>query len=105
MVTKQALRPVALEEPSRMIFNRVKTAIQSVVPPGSTRKITADATLTELEIDSLRVVELTLALERELDQPVFLHDWIMRVNHPRELTVGSLTEFLADTIEVEERTT
>jgi hypothetical protein len=42
------------------------------------------------------VVELTVLLEKELGRPVFLQEWIARVNDPGELTVQSLARFLAD---------
>jgi acyl carrier protein len=77
---------------------KVKEAIRSVAKRVPAKRIRPEATLIECEIDSLRVVELTIALERTLGAPVFLHDWISRVNHPRELTVGSLIDYLAATI-------
>lgn len=77
------------------LFAKVKEAIRAVVPEISPKRIVPEATLVELEINSLRVVELTLALERVLGSPVFLHDWISRAHHPRDLTVGSLADYLA----------
>jgi acyl carrier protein len=67
------------------------------VPAIPAERITPDAALIDLEIDSLRVIELTLALETLLEQPVFLPDWIGGVEHPRELTVGSLARYIEQT--------
>src|SRR5207248_1247886 len=97
--TKVASKRAPLDR--RTLEGRVKDAIRSVgnVPA---KRVKPEATLIECEIDSLRVVELTLALERALDAPVFLHDWISRANHPKELTVGSLTDYLAAMLAAED---
>ena len=59
--------------------------------------ITPDASiLADLGLDSLKVVELTMLLEKQLGRPVFLPEWIASVDDPADLTVGSLARFLAD---------
>jgi acyl carrier protein len=95
----RAARSPALDR--RSLDEKVKGAIR-IVAGIPAKRIKPSSTLIECEIDSLRVVELTLALERSLGAPVFLHDWISRANHPRELTVGSLTDYLALTFGVED---
>ena len=59
--------------------------------------VTAEARLvSDLGLDSLKVVELTMLLEKLLGRPVFLPEWIASVEDPAELTVASLARFLAD---------
>jgi acyl carrier protein len=78
------------------LFPAVKKALQALVPPELRKKITPSASiLADLGMDSLKVVELTVLLEKELGRSVFLPEWIASVEDPGDLTVESLARFLA----------
>ncbi|GAC1536686.1 MAG: hypothetical protein NVS2B9_02550 [Myxococcales bacterium] len=78
------------------LFPAVKKALEALVPPALRKKITPRASiLADLGMDSLKVVELTVLLEKELGRSVFLPEWIASVDDPGDLTVESLARFLA----------
>jgi len=72
------------------LFPQVRGALEVLVPKKLRRRILAD-----LGLDSLKVVELTMLLEKQLGRPVFLPEWIASVEDPADLTVESLARFLA----------
>ena len=77
------------------LFPAVKKALEALVAKNVRKKITPEASiLADLGLDSLKVVELTVLLEKELGRPVFLPEWIASVEDPAELTVASLARFL-----------
>ena len=77
------------------LFPAVRTALAVLVPKGLRKRITPSASiLADLGLDSLKVVELTVLLEKELGRPVFLPEWIASVEDPADLTVASLALFL-----------
>src|SRR5581483_9197963 len=79
------------------LFPDVRDALVALVPRKMRTRITPDASiLADLGLDSLKVVELTMLLEKQLGRPVFLPEWIASVDDPADLTVGSLARFLAD---------
>lgn len=79
------------------LFPAVKLALEALVVKGLRKKIVPEASiLSDLGMDSLKVVELTVLLEKQLGRPVFLPEWIASVDDPAELTVASLARFLAD---------
>jgi acyl carrier protein len=79
------------------LFPDVRDALVALVPRKMRGRITPDASiLADLGLDSLKVVELTMLLEKQLGRPVFLPEWIASVDDPADLTVGSLARFLAD---------
>jgi acyl carrier protein len=79
------------------LFPAVRAALEPLVAKSLRKKITPQASiLADLGLDSLKVVELTVLLEKELKRPVFLPEWIASVNDPAELTVESLALFLAE---------
>jgi len=51
--------------------------------------------LGDLGFDSLRVASLSIALENEFAHPVLLGDWLGSADDPFDLTVGSLTGYIA----------
>jgi acyl carrier protein len=78
------------------LFPEVRNALQVLVPKKLRRRITPQASiLADLGLDSLKVVELTMLLEKQLGRPVFLPEWIASVEDPADLTVESLARFLA----------
>ncbi len=78
------------------LFPVVKQALEPLVPRKLRKKIAPDASLlADLGMDSLKVVELTVLLEKLLDKPVFLPEWIASVEDPADLTVASLALYLA----------
>ena len=61
------------------------------------KKISPESSLlSDLGMDSLKVVELTVLLEKQLGRPVFLPEWIASVDDPADLTVESLARFLSE---------
>ena len=79
------------------LFPQVRQALQALVPKRLRKRITPSASiLADLGLDSLKVVELTMLLEKQLGRPVFLPEWIASVEDPGELTVESLARFLAE---------
>ena len=79
------------------LFPEVRQALQVLVPKKLRKRITPQASiLADLGLDSLKGVELTMLLEKQLGRPVFLPEWIASVEDPGELTVGSLARFLAE---------
>jgi acyl carrier protein len=79
------------------LFPEVRDALEALVPKKLRKRITPEASiLADLGLDSLKVVELTMLLEKQLGRPVFLPEWIASVEDPAELTVESLARFLAD---------
>ncbi len=79
------------------LFSEVRQALQALVPKKLRNRITPQASiLADLGLDSLKVVELTMLLEKQLGRPVFLPEWIASVEDPGELTVESLARFLAE---------
>ena len=89
---------VNMSQHQQQIYSEVVAAIREVVPKVAPERIRPEAALIDLEIDSLRLIDLTLSLESRLGDAVFLPDWISRVEHPRDMTVASLVDFLADTV-------
>lgn len=78
------------------LFPAVHKALCALVPKGLHKRITPSASiLADLGLDSLKVVELTVLLEKQLGRPVFLPEWIASVEDPADLTVDSLARFLA----------
>ena len=72
---------------------KVKKAILSVLNRKTDLKST-DSFVVALGFNSLRMVSLSLALEEEFGKPLLLNDWISRADDPRQLTVGSLCEYI-----------
>jgi len=79
------------------LFPQVRQALEVLVPRKLRKRIKPEASiLADLGLDSLKVVELTMLLERQLKRPVFLPEWIASVEDPADLTVESLARFLAE---------
>lgn len=79
------------------LFPQVRQALEVLVPRKLRKRIKPEASiLADLGLDSLKVVELTMLLEKQLKRPVFLPEWIASVEDPADLTVESLARFLAD---------
>ena len=79
------------------LFPAVRRALCGLVPKRLQKRIVPKASiLADLGLDSLKVVELTMLLEKQLGRPVFLPEWIASVEDPADLTVASLARFLAD---------
>ena len=85
---------IRIQEPE--LFPAVRAALRPLVPRRLHTRIAPDASiLADLGLDSLKVVELTVLLEKELGRPVFLPEWIASVDDPADLTVESLALYLA----------
>lgn len=75
---------------------RVRSALRKVLPRTSARAFQPAATLMgDLGIDSLKVAELSVALEGALGRPVFLGEVLADLEDPTRLTVGGLAARLA----------
>ncbi len=71
-------------------------ALRSVLPRARKGPIRPGASLVrDLGLDSLKVAELSVALEEALDSPVFLGELFADVDDPRRLTVRMLAAYLA----------
>lgn len=87
------VRIVEARDKSQM-FELVSGAVLQVLPKLDPKRITRDAGVMETGIDSLKVIELTLALEESIGEPISLPEWLGSVDDPRQLTFGSLTDYL-----------
>jgi acyl carrier protein len=84
-------------KPEVDLFPAIRQALEPLVPRSLHKKITPQASiLADLGMDSLKVVELTVLLEKRLGRPVFLPEWIASVDDPADLTVESLARFLSE---------
>ena len=91
-----AVSVARIREHPATLFPAVQKALSGLVPRRLHKRITPSASiLADLGLDSLKVVELTVLLEKQLGRPVFLPEWIASVDDPADLTVDSLARFLA----------
>ena len=75
------------------IEDRVKSAILKVMQKTvALRKL--DSFVSILGFNSLRMVSLSLALEEEFGCQLLLNDWIASADDPRDLTVGSIYDYV-----------
>jgi acyl carrier protein len=96
-MTSRRPPPARFRKRELELFPAVKQALEALVAKNLRKKITPQASiLADLGLDSLKVVELTVLLEKEVGRPVFLPEWIASVDDPADLTVGSLALFLAE---------
>jgi hypothetical protein len=83
--------------PGDAALAKVRAALRSVLPQLPEGALAPSARLMEdLGVDSLKVAELSVALEEAFLRPVFLGDVFARVDDPSQLTVGQLAELLAE---------
>ncbi len=75
------------------IEDRVKTTILKVMQKTVALK-KSDSFVSVLGFNSLRMVSLSLALEEEFGCQLLLNDWIASAEDPRDLTVGSLFDYV-----------
>jgi acyl carrier protein len=79
--------------------------IRSAVNSAAGRKLLvkpSQSFVTDLSFDSLRMVTLSIALEEQFGRPLLLNDWISQFSDPRELTIGSLSAYVASLLEEDE---
>lgn len=75
------------------IEDRVKSTILKVMQKTvALRK--SDSFVSVLGFNSLRMVSLSLALEEEFGCQLMLNDWIASADDPRDLTVGSIYDYV-----------
>jgi acyl carrier protein len=78
-------------------LERVRAAVRSVLPQLPAEALTPGARLMDdLGVDSLKVAELSMALEEAYGRPVFLGDVFARVDDPSQLTLAQLAALLAE---------
>lgn len=76
----------------------MKIALGRVLPHVPPRRMSPRARLIDdLGIDSLKVAELSLALEEAFDRPIFLGEILAGVEDPTTFTLGELAEWLGRT--------
>jgi len=76
---------------------RVRAALRSVLPQLPEDALVPGARLMDdLGVDSLKVAELSVALEEAYARPVFLGDVFARVDDPSQLTLAQLAALLAE---------
>lgn len=80
------------------VQRRVKRAVAATCE----RKVKVkdqDNLILSLQFNSLRIASLAIALEKELDQPLLLNEWIGRCNDPAMLTVASLGDYIWEVVQ------
>lgn len=75
------------------VDRKVKKAIQST---GDVNRQVEDSEslVLSLGFNSLRIANLAIALEQQVEQPLLLNEWIVRCVDPAALTVGSLCDYV-----------
>jgi acyl carrier protein len=82
--------------------NKVDQSVDTAVLAAVEKQVeirASDSLVLSLGFDSLRVASLAIALERELDHPILLNEWIGRCTDPAALTVGSLREYVWEVLQ------
>ena len=83
--------------PSPESLERVCAALRSVLPQLPEGALVPGARLMDdLGVDSLKVAELSVALEEAFGRPVFLGDVFARVDDPSQLTLAQLAALLSE---------
>ena len=80
-------------DPLRHVLSAIRDVKRDDVPATVERN---DSLVLRLGFDSMNMALLSLALEKELGCMVVLDRWIASHPDPRDLTVGSLSDYLAD---------
>ena len=74
----------------------MRQVLRATLPLVSARTLRPDARLMgDLGVDSLKVAELSVALEAAFDRAIFLGDLFAEVEDPSLLTVADLARYLA----------
>jgi acyl carrier protein len=83
------------------IFNRLRRSLAEVSPDLGDGEVAEDATLGTLGLDSLKLVELGVRVEKAFDQAVSLDQWIDEeaARSGPGYTMGSLIDFIQRAIE------
>ena len=88
-------KPPAAGAVDAAALEQVRRAVRKVRPDLPARAVTPGASLVaDLGIDSLKLAELSVALEEVLGRPVFLGDVLADVADPAALTVAQLAAYL-----------
>lgn len=83
------------DRPSDQSLDAVRRALRAVMPSLRTRTVRPGSRLVaDLGVDSLKVAELSIALEEAADRPVFLGDLFATVADPTQLTVAEVAAWL-----------
>jgi acyl carrier protein len=84
-------------------MREVLAALDSAARGSLPNPVTPEHSLVlHLGFDSMKMSLLSLALETELGCAIVLDEWIGSHSDPNELTVGSLCQFLQETVTPEE---
>jgi acyl carrier protein len=82
--------------PPERALRRVRQVLRSALPHLPARALRPDARLMgDLGVDSLKVAELSVAMESAFDRAIFLGDLFAEVDDPSQLTVADLAHYLA----------
>jgi acyl carrier protein len=75
----------------------VTAALKKLVRKNLHKKIKLTAHMQDdLQLDSLKIVEMSMLIEKGLGRPVFLPGWLADVAGNEGLTVGSLVKYLEE---------
>jgi len=83
------------------IESKVLKAVKSVSEKKRTIKI-HNSLVTDLDFDSLRMVNLSIALEKHFNRTLLLNDWVSLFDDPTKMTVASLCEYIS-VLQIEEK--
>ena len=75
------------------VSRKVREAILDTCEDNTTIR-DQDSLVLSLGFNSLKVVTLALALEKQFERPLLLNDWVGRCPDPTLLTVGSLCDYV-----------
>lgn len=95
----QAGQRSALKSPENRSFSffmlKVMLAVKAVLGDGESRSLSANYRLVDdLGFDSLKMANLSIALEDRLGETILLNDWIARSPSPDKLTIESLAYYI-----------
>ncbi len=75
----------------------VKDAVSRTSKNGA-RPRDGDSLVFNLGFDSLRIATLAMELEKQLGRPLLLVNWVGRCGDPKNLTVGSLSDYVYEVV-------
>lgn len=81
---------------------RVIKAIQATAESKNIVKST-DSIVTDLGFDSLRMVNLSISLEKQFRRSLLLNDWVSQFDHPQQMTVVSLYKYIEHLLSQEQK--
>ncbi len=81
------------------ITDKVALAIGAALDQETITVAPDDGFIEDLGFDSLKIANLSIALEEQFDDTILLSDWLGTVDNPLDLTVQSLVDYLGEVLE------